>query len=90
MVEKTPEQNNEVQPLTDSSKEQIKLRANFLNGLAVATFAVGTLAPLTRALIDNDISTGAVASLIVLAIICLTISGVLHSHAYRYLKELDK
>ena len=42
-------------PLTDAAKEQIKLRANWLNGLSVATFAVGTLASASRALLDPQL-----------------------------------
>lgn len=78
------------QLLTDSGKEQIKLHANFINGIAIATFAVGTLAPLTRAIIDDTISRGAVAGLVVLAAVCFVVAGVLHSYAYRHLKGLDQ
>jgi hypothetical protein len=40
-------------PVTEAGREQIKLRASFLNGIAIATFAVGTLSTLARALFER-------------------------------------
>ncbi|KQT64466.1 hypothetical protein ASG54_03085 [Aureimonas sp. Leaf460] len=75
--------------MTDAAKEQIKLRATFLNGIAIATFGVGGLAPVVTALSRDDISGGTIGSLFVLSVVCLAVSGIIHSHAYRHLKGLD-
>ena len=59
-------------PLTDASKEKIKLRAAFLNGIGIATFAVGALAPLIRAIGDEAVTPAAT----VLSTICFALAGV--------------
>jgi len=38
--------------VTDAEKEKIKLRANFINGLAVGVVLIGTFTPITRAAYD--------------------------------------
>ena len=76
-------------PLTDASKEKIKLRAAFLNGIGIATFAVGALAPLIRAIGDEAVTPAATVSAVVLSPICFALAGVLHLQAQRQLERLD-
>ena len=65
--------------------EQAKLSANYLNGVAVALFAVGTLAPVLSMLYGDHEPT----LLLMLGIaICIAGSGALHFAARRILKGL--
>lgn len=77
-------------PLTEAGCEQIKLRANFLNGIGIATFAVGTLGPIAKALLEAQSYHSALITGAVFASVCLIASGILHFLAYRHLKEMDR
>lgn len=68
----------------------MKLRANWLNGISVATFAVGTLAPTTRIVSDAVLSTEAAFGLLLVAAVCLALAVALHFFAQRELKVLDR
>lgn len=83
-------QDNDPKFLSEGSREQIKLRAGFVNGIAIATFAVGTLGPLTKAMVDGFETHSSTAVGVTFALVCFVVSGVVHSHAYRHLKELDR
>ena len=76
--------------LTEAGREQIKLRASFLNGIAIATFAVGALGPITKAVLETPADQRVIAGGVAFGLVCLLISGVIHFIAYRYLKELDR
>ncbi|WP_342150526.1 amino acid transporter [Methylorubrum sp. SB2] len=68
--------------------ERAKLSATYVNGLAIATFAVGGLAPLI-ALLSAGTPASAGAGLIYgLAGFCWIISGALHLLARGILREL--
>ncbi|MBO0662755.1 hypothetical protein [Jiella flava] len=67
----------------------MKLRANWLNGLSVATFAVGTLASTSRALFEPRLQTSDVLTSSSVALICLFIAWRIHLLAYNALKSLD-
>lgn len=72
---------------TTIHNERIKLAATWLNGLSVATFAVGGLAPWFSALYrDGPISPFASA----LSAICLIAAYALHLWAKRSLKGLKQ
>ncbi|MBP0615293.1 hypothetical protein [Jiella mangrovi] len=77
-------------PLTEAAKEQIKFRASWLNGLSVATFAVGTLASTSRALFQSGLNLSEVFQSILVGLICLAIAFILHIRAYATLKGLDQ
>lgn len=73
--------------MTPDEIEKAKLSANYLNGLAVAVFAVGVLAPVLSVL-----NGGVSLSLLVLAVegaICLAVSVLLHSAGRRVLRKLS-
>lgn len=67
--------------------ERRKLTATYLNGLAIAVFAVGGLAPVAG-LIQGTV--GSVAGPATLVIICLLLSGVLHWVALLMLKGMEE
>lgn len=55
--------------------EQLKLTANYLNGLAIGTFIVGTIGPvISVTYTDNEASW----TIIVVAFLCFAISAGLH------------
>jgi hypothetical protein len=62
-------------------------RATYLNGLAIATFAVGALAPIV-AVLSSGVPPEHPWIMFGLITICLAASGVLHSGARRLLNGL--
>lgn len=65
--------------------EQAKLTANYLNGVVIAIFAVGALAPLLT-ILNGDCEP---TSLLVIGmVVCIVASGALHFSARRILKRL--
>jgi hypothetical protein len=67
--------------------ERVKLTATYLNGLAIAIFAVGGLAPLV-AVLSGTANPTALTSIAALTTICVVLSGVLHLVAKRHLGQL--
>jgi hypothetical protein len=75
--------------MTNAREERIKLRANFLNTLAIAFFGLGGLA----AVISGHLGAATTARFIATALFivgCCVASYALHSAADRTLKELDQ
>lgn len=72
-------------PLSDGGKEKVKLRATFINNLAVGFFLVGFLGPTMDAMgLGNAGLESKPAS-----IFCIVFSIVLHLMATRHLSEID-
>ena len=67
--------------------ERTKLTATFVNGLAVAIFAVGGLAP-TLNLISGQTPLGSWTAVLIFAVTCYILSGALHLLARRTLKGM--
>lgn len=65
--------------------ERIKLLATFVNGLGIAVFAVGGLAPLFSALYGDS---GPTAFLALMSVVCVIVSVSLHYVASSVLKRL--
>lgn len=65
--------------------EQTKLTANFLNGMGIATFAIGGLAPVFSTLYDDQRLSG---FLIFVSVICFVAALTLHLVARAVLKGL--
>ena len=66
--------------------EQTKLTATYLNGIAIALFAVGGIAP-TVALLNSDSSSPGIGTS-AMAVVCLVTSTVLHLLARAVLRSL--
>lgn len=73
-------------PVSDGSKEQIKLRATFINNLAVGFFLVGFLGPVMA---NMRIYDRADYSAEIVGIFCVAFSVILHIMATRHLAEID-
>lgn len=69
--------------------ERTKLTATYLNGLAIAIFAVGALAPVFSNFYGNASNMG-LGSLAIGTVICLIISLALHFVARRFLRRLEQ
>lgn len=69
------------------SNERTKLTATFVSSLGVAIFAVGGVAP-TLSLITGQAPAASGATVLVFALICYTLSGVLHLAARRALEGI--
>ena len=65
--------------------ERTKLRATYLNGLAIAVFAVGGFAPVVSYLSSGTAHYSVVAGL---GAVCVLCSWLMHILAQRSLKEL--
>ena len=70
---------------SDTKNEQLKLSATFLNGLGIALFAVGGLAPIFSGLYG---SSGLSITHGVVSAICAAITVALHLVARRILRGL--
>lgn len=66
--------------------EQTKLLATYLNGIAVAVFAVGSLAPAFSGIYGNS---GLSWLLAITSMLCIFVSGTLHLIARRVLRRLE-
>jgi hypothetical protein len=75
--------------LTEAKKERIKLGANYLNGLAIALFAVGGLAPFFAHLYGTAASTQPLSRVAGMSVVCILVSVTIHWAARRTLKGLS-
>jgi len=66
--------------------EQTKLTATFMNGIAIAIFAVGGLAPVFSSLYSAG---GPSTFLIAMSIVCFSASTALHYLARKTLRRLE-
>ena len=67
--------------------ERIKLTATYLNGLAIAIFAVGGLAPVV-AIVSGTAQSGTASGISVLTTVCVAVSVGLHLAARLILRGL--
>lgn len=88
-----PEPNSPIVPSdprgTLVRNERAKLSATYVNGLAIATFAVGGLAPLVTLLSASAPGPGAAGIVYGLAAFCWIVSGAHHLLARGILRELN-
>ncbi len=76
--------------LSDAQKEQIKLRATFLNGIGIGIILIGVFTPVTR-LVYGDMQSGVSRSgLLGWPIGCFLLGIVLHLTASWVLKGLSR
>ncbi len=67
--------------------ERTKLTATYVNGLAIALFAIGGLAPVFSSLYTGA-ATGPTLFLMLVSVICFLVSAALHYLARRILTAL--
>lgn len=75
-------------PSQEARREQIKLRANFINGMAVGTYTAGVLTPIIALAIGTNEAAITIAALI--SVICFGLCFVLHLAATAHLEEMDQ
>lgn len=75
--------------LSDSEKEKIKLRATFINGLAIGAVLIGVFTPITRAAYDPAMKGDAFFFMAASALVCFVLGFVLHYYATRHLDGLN-
>ena len=75
--------------LTETQKEQIKLRATFLNGVGIGVMLIGVFTPVTRLVYDTDAGIH-IAWIAGPMFICFFLALTLHLLGARQLRELDK
>lgn len=76
--------------MNDAEKEKIKLRATFINGLAMGVVLIGAFTPITRAAYDPSITHDAFAFMALLTLVCFALGFALHYYASRHLDGLDQ
>lgn len=74
--------------MKESDKERIKLRANYFNGLAIATFVVGGIAPIAS-MVYRFSSQSDYAAVLIGTVICFIASVGLHMMAGWTVRGLD-
>ena len=70
--------------------EKIKLRASFINSLAVGVFIAGVLSPIVTLTLREDSSEHALPLAVILSALCFVISFILHLRAVEHLSELGQ
>lgn len=77
-------------PLSDAKKEQIKLRATFLNNIGIGAILIGVFTPVTRVTLELPVANLDVLWISVWMTICFGVGLGLHSLATRLLNGLDR
>ncbi len=67
--------------------EKVKLTANWINGLSIAVFAVGGLAPLFSSLYDSEGKSFS-AAVVPISVVCFFAAVALHYTGRRLLRGL--
>ncbi|MBB3811453.1 MFS-type transporter involved in bile tolerance (Atg22 family) [Pseudochelatococcus contaminans] len=80
-----PEPRGIVAPLVHN--ERTKLTSTYLNGIAIATFAIGALAPTVS--VGNGSATASSIAVTLISVICITASLGLHFFARHLLGRLE-
>lgn len=80
----------EVDSSTVVHTERVKLRANFLNGLALIFFSVGVLAPLISSVYFTGVAPDKAFIAVATAIVCFVTSVALHYAAWWHVREIDR
>ncbi len=76
--------------LTDAQKEQIKLRATFLNNIGIGVMLIGVFTPIVRAMYEPAALSGSLASIITTMVVCFSFGLVLHFSGGLILKRLSR
>jgi len=76
--------------LSDAKKEQIKLRATFLNNIGIGIMLIGVFTPIVRVMNDPAATANGLLPLIGSVVICFPFGVALHFIAGLILKGLNK
>ncbi|WJH39328.1 hypothetical protein N7E02_21090 [Aliirhizobium terrae] len=76
--------------LSDAKKEQIKLRATFLNNIGIGIMLIGVFTPIVRVMNDSTAAAGGLLPLVGSVVICFPFGIALHFAAGLILKGLNK
>ena len=71
-------------------QEKIKLRAAYVNGLAIGTFPSGAISPVIGFALRPETGTGQMPLAFLITVICFILSFVLHLKATEELSRLNK
>jgi hypothetical protein len=80
----------EEQALSDAKKEQIKLRATFLNNIGIGVILIGVFTPIIRAMYEPTAVSGNLISVGGTMVICFSVGWALHLLASAVLRGLKK
>jgi uncharacterized membrane protein (DUF441 family) len=76
--------------LTDAQKEQIKLRATFLNNIGIGVMLIGVFTPIVRAMYEPAVLSGSLVSIIATMVICFSFGVALHLMGGLILMRLNR
>lgn len=76
--------------MNETQREQIKLRATYVNNLAVGVFTAGALGPVIALATEEKAPTSSLSLSALVAIFCFVASFVIHLYAGKHLSELEK
>jgi len=71
-------------------REKVKLRAAYVNGLAIGTFTSGALSPIIAFSLHPETGTDHVPLAVFVTVICFALSFVLHLKATEELSRLSR
>ena len=80
----------EIRRPSDARKEQIKLRATFLNNIGIGVILVGVFTPVTRVILELPVASLDILWISAWMMIRFAIGVSLHSLATRLLNGLDR
>jgi len=81
---------DEMPPLSDAKKEQIKLRATFLNNIGIGAILVGVFTPIVRTMYEPTAISGDLISILGTMMVCFLFGGALHFAGSWILRGLSR
>jgi hypothetical protein len=85
-----PESLEEEKNLSEAKREQIKLRATFLNNIGIGVILVGVFTPIIRSMYEPAVISGGLISVAATMMICFSVGGGLHLVGILILRGLSK
>lgn len=79
-----------MQELTNARREQIKLRATYINNVAVGVFTAGVLSPIIALATQESEPVYSLPLSILVAFLCMAVSFAPHLKAVEHLSELGQ
>ena len=76
--------------MTDAEREKIKLRATYINNIAVGVFVAGVLSPIIALATQENEPPYSLPLSVFVAFLCMAVSFALHLKAVEHLSELGQ